>query len=261
MAKTPALNVKIVNEKETKKFLTQDIPDYTRFAVANTASRVVFLGLEKSEAQFRRDFILRNKFIVGTAPGKGALKFTRAIPHHDISKITASWGSPEKRGSADLSFLEEQEEGFTHKGVVPTEAARTSKSRAKRIRKANYMSKMAVRSLGVNDLKTRVIFFKKAFKEGFGLPGSNQFFYMKDNQYAPGWSAGFYQFSRKTPPGKEFVYPNLRRIYYDGPKVEKRRRAKKWMEKSKNTITQADIDRIYKDEFNKQFTRELKRRW
>lgn len=265
MAK-PGISVKIRDEKQVRETIGKDIPDFTRFAVANTGSRVAFLGLEKSEDHMRHIFNLRNKFIVSSAPGKGALKFNRAIPHHDLDKIVSSWGSPDKIGSRDYSFLEDQEEGFTNTGAVPTKQARIAKSEKKRIRRVNYMNKMTVMKLSdgpsaTNKLGARIAFFKMAFSEGFGFPGSNQFFYIKDGEYLPGWSAGFYQFSRKNTPGPDFQYPNIRRLYYTGSDVRKRRRATHWMQISKNKITQRDIEKIYEKEFNQAFTRGIKRRW
>ena len=259
------LTVKLLNEKQYKKTIEKDFPDFTRFAVANTASRVAYLGMELSEKQMKHDFNLRNKFLVGSSPGKGALKFNRAIPHHDLRKIESSWGSPEKAGSKDYSFLEDQEEGFKNESAVPSDSARISKSYKKKLRKINYINKMRIKKLSDgplsgHNLAARVAFFTQSFKEGFGLPGSNQFFYLDDNEYAPGWSAGFYQFSRKVPPKSHLNYPNIRRLYYTGKTTEKNRRAVRWMERSKNKITQNDIDKIYADEFKKAFTRQIKRR-
>ena len=264
---TPDISIKIKNKKEVKKYLDSGLPNAVRFAVANTASRTVFLGLKKSEKQMDKDFILRNKLLVSSAPGKGALKFNRAIPHHDISKITASWGSPEKKGSADLGFLEDQEEGFTNTAAVPAAVSRTSKSIKKRVKKKNYFKNMQVmRSSRIGSSKAQTIggkvrhMLKEAFKMGFGLPGSNQFFYLKDDEYAPRWEAGFFQFSRSSTPGSQYKFPNIRRLFYTGKKAEKRRRAKHWMERSKNKITQAEIEKLYNEEANKSFTKQLQKR-
>ena len=129
----------ITNDREVKQMLQKDFPNYARFAIANTASRVAFLGLERSESQMRKDFTLRNRYLVSTRPGRGALQFNRAIPHHDINKISSSWGSPAKIGRKDYEFLEEQEDGFSHSGPVPTESARISNAQKKRIRRISYL--------------------------------------------------------------------------------------------------------------------------
>ena len=264
---TPNLSIKIKNKKEFKKYLSNGVPNAERFAVAGTASRIVFLGLKKSEKQMDKDFILRNKLVVGSTPGKGALKFNKAIPHHDINKITASWGSPEKKGSADISFLEDQEEGFTNKAPVPAATSRTSKTIKKRVKKKNYFKNMQVmRESRIGSSKAQTIggrvrhMLKEAFKIGFGLPGSNQFFYLKDDEYSAGWEAGFFQFSRSAPPGSGYNFPNIRRLFYTGKKAEKRRRARHWMEKSKNKITQSEIEKIYNQEADKSFTKQLQKR-
>ncbi len=260
MAKKP-FNVSIKNETDTKKMFKQDFPNYARFAIANTASRVAFLGVEKAEDEMRKDFFLRNKFVVSTSPGKGAVKFNKAIPHHDISKIKSSWGSPEKAGSRDYSFLEEQEEGFTHEGMIPiAENARTSKSEKKPIKRAARRYQLEVMSNrgfpgDTEQAKTRV-FLKEAFKNGFGLPGSKQYFYLKKGDLNK-WSEGLYQFksSAITKPGNRF--PNVKQIYTNNKNDNRRRKAKHWMENSKNKITQSEIERIYFEEARRSFTHQI----
>jgi hypothetical protein len=55
-------------------------------------------------------------------------------------------------------------------------------------------------------------------------------------------------------------HPNIVRVYYNpgGKSGEKKRRARKWMEKSQNKIKQSEIDLFYEQEFNKQLTRNIK---
>ena len=256
-------NIDLVNEKEIKQLLSKDFPNYARFAIANTASQVAYLGIKKSEAILKNDFTLRNKFIVSSKPGAGAIKYNKAIPHHNISKITSSWGSPEKVGTKDYSFLEDQEDGFINDSPIPTKDARVSKKNQKKIRRRNWfagMSIMRTSKLGKSNATTDYgkvrHMLREGYNNGFGLPGSNQFFYMEDNEYLPGWSGGFFQFARKNTPAKNGLnYPTVRRIYYAGDSTKKKRRAKRWMEQSANSFTQAEIEKIYKIEADKAFTK------
>lgn len=239
----------------------KDWPNYVRFAVANTATRIVFLGLEKSEQQMRNDFTLRNKFLVSSRPGAGALKYNKAIPHHDISKITASWGSPEKRGQGDLEFLEEQEEGFLQKKFTPATYARKGSNRGKTIR--NNLRRRAIEIMdsrgfgGKNDEQTMLFFLRQAYINGYGMPGSKQFMYIHNNEFGP-FREGLYQFkSRGIGGGNQF--PEIQAVYYKKDKKGQRRAAVHWMEKSKNKITQADIDKAYIEEAKRSFTKQITR--
>ncbi|MCK5600684.1 hypothetical protein KAR91_02375 [Candidatus Pacearchaeota archaeon] len=260
MAKQP-FNVKIKDEKETKKIFSTDFPNYARFAIANTASRVAFLGVEKAEDEMRKDFFLRNKYIVGSKPGKGAVKFNRAIPHHDINKISSSWGSPEKQGRKDFTFLEEQEEGFTHSGPVPTEKARISKNQKKRIKRANYLSRVQRRNpddmAGLSALSGMAktwAFLRASYKDGFGLPGSDQFFFLRHTQLPPGMTEGWFQFSSSNPKAGD-SFPRWKQVFYK--KKSENRRAVHWMENSKNKITASEIDKIYTEEAARSFTKQI----
>jgi len=255
----------IKNDSEIRQTLSRDFPNFARFAIANTASRVAFLGMEKSETEMRRDFTLRNKYVVSSKPGGGALKFNRAIPHHDIDKIESSWGSPSKQGRRDYEFLEEQEDGFKHSGPVPTERARTAKNQRKKVRTAFLFRQMALRrpsdvgTVKANDpLAQTWAMLRNAYKDGYGLPGSNQFFYMRKSELPTGMTSGWFQFVSSSPKSGN-TFPKWKQIYYDGK--NERRSATHWMENSKNKITQSDIEKFYKDEAAKAFTRGITRRW
>ncbi len=261
MAK-PGMSVKIRNRKEVQQTIKQDWPDFTRFAVANTASRVAFLGMEKSEDQFRRVFNLKNKFLVGSKPGKGALKFNRAIPHHNINKITSSWGSPGKRGNSSLEFLEDQETGFSQKIFTPSTNARVSKNEKKKIKRNLRRNAMEIMSSGgfpgKNKRQQMVFFMRQAYLNSFAMPGSKQFIYIHDGEFG-GFREGLYQFSSRNLSGGQF--PRIRAIYYKRDKKGQVRKATNWMKNSANAFSQAEIDKIYEKEFNLAFTREIKRRW
>lgn len=268
MANLP-LKIDIKNEREFKQMLAKGFPDSTRFAVSNAATRIVFHGMERSEEQIRDDFILRGSFVVGKSPGKGAVKYEKAIPHHDLSKIVASWGSVDKAGSKDYGFMEKQEEGFVNenKPVPNPKESRRGGSQAGKVLKAVYLKGAVIRRLSDfgsaigSATVARVVRLRNAFKQGFGLPGSNQFFAMDDGEYAPAWSGGLFQFSGVEPPRNDLFYPNMRRLFYDpkGKSGEKRRRARHWMEKSANKITQGEIEKLYTEEFNKQLERNIKK--
>ena len=262
------LSCTIKNKTETQQFFNETVPNSVRFAVANACTKVVFLGLERSERQIRDDFILRGGYVVGKSPGKGAIKYQKAIPHHDLSQISASWGSVDKMGSRDYSFMEDQEEGFANeKKPVPNPATiRRGGTKTGKVSKAYYLKNAQIKKLselpgsGKNDKMTRVFKLSRAYRQGFGLPGSNQFFSFSDGEYAPGWSGGLFQFGQTAPPRDDLFYPNVKRLYYNpsGKSGEKRRRARKWMEKSQNTITQADLERLYFQEFDNQLARNMK---
>ena len=258
----PNFDVKIRNRKEIQRTIKKDWPDFTRFAVANTASRVAFLGMEKSEDEFRRRFTLRNKFLISSKPGKGALKFNRAIPHHNINKIESSWGSPEKRGSGSLEFLEDQEEGFTQRKFTPAINARVSKNEAKKIKTNLRRNAIEIMSSGgfpgKNKRQQMVFFMRQAFLNSFAMPGSKQFIYIHDNEFG-GFREGLYQFKSRNLSGGQF--PRIRAIYYKQDKRGQKRKATHWMKNSANAFKQTEIDRIYGKEFNLAFTRSIKRRW
>lgn len=265
MANNPGLIVTVNNKSETQDIFKNQFPNHARFAIANTASRVAFEGVKRAENKMRNDFILRNNYLVSSAPGRGAVKFNRAIPHHNISLINSSWGSPDKIGARDYSFLEDQETGFTHYGVVPTQQARISKSQRKRIKRINYLQGMNIRKpddigsiSSQNAMGKTWAMLRKAYRDGFGLPGSKQFFYLEKSELPGGMTSGFYQFKRSTPSGDN-DFPEWKKIYHDVD--NSRRKAVHWMEESKNTFTQSDIDKIFTEEARKSFTRQINRRW
>jgi len=253
-----SMTVKILNEADTKKMFKTDFPNYARFAVANTAVKVAFLGVEKAETEIRHDFNLKNKFVVGTSPGKGAVKFTghRDVkPHHDLRKIISSWGSPAK-----YDFMEKQEEGFTHKGMIPyAKNARTSgsinrpiKGKAKRF----HLEIMSNRGMSGNTAKLRtMVLLREAYKNNYGLPGTKQYFYLSKGDFGI-WGEGLYQFKKSNPTAGN-LFPNLKQVYSNKPDDNRKRKATHWMEDSKNRITQAEVDRIFNIEAKRSFTKQI----
>ena len=258
---------KIKNEKQARDLYHKQFPDYTRFATANTASRVAFLGMEKSNDQFSRSFNLSNKYLRGSGPGKGVLKFNRAIPHHDLDRIISSWGSPYKRGSTSLDFLDEQETGFKHKGMVPTKNAYPGRNQKKGIKRALARNAINVkgtrgfpRGIAANNQQRTLFAVRQLYLSGFASPNSKQFIYLRKEDQFFGFREGMYQFTGSSPrAGMQF--PHLKMIYAKDDKKGKSRKATNWMEKSSKAISQNDIDKIYKQEFDKAFTRDIKRRW
>lgn len=258
-----SIRATITNERESREYFNQYIPDSTRFAMANTASRIAFLGIEKSNKQFRKEFDLSNKYLTGSAPGRGVLKFNRAIPHHNLNKIESSWGVPPKRGNTSLDFLEDQETGFRHKGMVPGENAypgRDGKKAIKRNLRRYQIETMNTAGLPGKSVKQRALFFlRQAYLNRFGMPGSKQFLYIRPREFN-NFREGMYQFTSSNPElGGQF--PKLRLIYAKNDKQNKRRSATHWMQKTSNDFKQSEIDLIYGQEFNKAFTRGLRRRF
>jgi hypothetical protein len=263
------VNVKIVNKKEVDELLKRGLPNSVRFAVANTCSRVVFSGLKDSEGIIRDDFILRGGFVVGKSPGKGAVKYEKAIPHHDISKISATWGSVDKAGNKDYSFMEGQEEGFTNekKPVPNPQNARAASSEKRKVLRRAYLKNADIRhprslftGLVGSSRQMLMIGLSRAYREGFGAFGSNQFFGFGDNEI-PGWEGGLFQFGQSEILADGMKRPNLVRLYYnpEGKSGNKKRRARHWMQRSAAKITQTEIDTFYKEEFNKQLARNIKK--
>jgi len=263
------LNARIINEKEAKQFFGKVLPDSVRYTIANTLTRAVYKGMEASEEQVRDDFFLRGSYVIGKTPGKGAIKYEKAIPSHDIKNIAARWGSVDKVGSRDYAFMEKQESGFENENKPVPNASQVRKggSEKEKVKTDFYLKKAQIRKMsdfgGVsgNDKKARIIRMRAAYKAGYGKPGSNELFSFDDNEYNPGWEGGLFQFAGNEPPRDDLHYPNVRRLYYnpEGKSRTKKRRARHWMEKSGNTITQSDFDKIYAEEFNKQLARNLKK--
>lgn len=252
------LNVKaeIANFPECEEYFGKTLPDNARFTIANATTRVVYLGLERSTLRFKKSFELSNNYLAGTSVGKGILKYDRAIPHHNLNNIMASWGVPETRGQTDLSFMEDQETGFKHKGMVPGKPAYPGKNTKKAISKNFRRYNIEVKK---NNGKNAMVFLREAFREGYGLPKSKRFFYLHDGEFLD-FREGLYQFrSSAAKPGHQF--PLLSLVYAKYDKVNKTRQATHWMEISKNSITQADIDKIYGEEFEKAFNRNIRRNW
>jgi|WetSurMetagenome_2_1015567.scaffolds.fasta_scaffold02367_18 hypothetical protein len=263
--------IKITNEKDAKDFFQKILPDSVRFSVANTCTRAVYSGMEASENEIRDDFILRGGYVVGKKPGRGAIKYDKAIPSHDIDKISARWGSVDKVGAKDYSFMQKQEEGFTNetKPVPDAATARSGGTEQGKVQRKNYINGADIKKLkdfasglnGKSDIARRVIAMKRAYKQGYGLPGSSQFFSFDDDEYAAKWEGGLFQFGQNEPPRSGLRYPNVKRLYYnpEGKNKSKRRRAVRWMQKSKNKIKQTEIDKFYAEEMNKQLARQMKK--
>lgn len=263
------VNIDIVNKKEVEQLLKKGLPDSVRFAVAKTCTRVVFSGLEDSEDIIRDDFILRGGYVVSKSPGKGAIKYDKAIPHHDINKISATWGSVDKAGNKDYSFMEKQEIGFENekKPVPNPKNARASSSEKRKVLRRAYLKNADIRhprslftGLVGSTRQMLMIGLSRAYREGFGNFGSHQFFAFGDNEI-PGWEGGLFQFGQSEILADGMNRPNLVRLYYnpEGKNNSKKRRARHWMERSAAKITQAEIDKYYKEEFAKQLARNIKK--
>lgn len=253
----------IKNKKSAELYFNKALPDSYRFAMAGTANRVVFEGIKKSNEQFKKEFTLSNNYLVGKTPGAGILKFNKAIPHHDINKISASWGVPEKRGQTDLEFMYDQEKGFQHDGMVPTKNAYPGQNKDRVIKRNLRRKGLQLKStrgfprgIAANNRQRTVFFLAKMYKNKFALPGSKQFIYLKPSDEFYGFNEGMYQFAKNTPFG---LFPKLKLIYSTTDKKNKRRNPTHWMEKSSNSFRQSEIDDIWEKEFDKSFTRAISR--
>ena len=101
-----------ISHAELKKLFSKTVPNYVRFAVANTMTSMAYRGMGHSEKWIKRNWITRNKFVLGGGTGKGAIKYNRAKPSHDIGSIWSSQGSPANVGSKNYKFMADQEGGF-----------------------------------------------------------------------------------------------------------------------------------------------------
>ncbi len=261
-----------VSPKELKKLFHKDFPNYIRFAVANTLTAAVYKGMTYSEKWLYKNWITRNKFLLGGGPGKGAIKFNKAKPSHDVGTIWASWGSPKSVGSKNFEFMEDQEDGFRVKGSVPTKQARTSKNYKKKIPSRNRRRKQNIRELA----KVRVALgrnwkpglmeiraLRLLHQQSFALPGSNQFIHMQDNQFL-NFGSGLYQFAKKKVPNKlsksgfKLQFPNLKKMYISGTEKKPDRKAANWMKKSSLQLKQSDLDKMFDKAADQAFTGQLK---
>lgn len=256
-----------VDSKDITKLYSQTFPNYVRFAVANTLTKGAFLGMRKSEQWIKRNWNLRNKFLLGGGPGKGAIKYDRALPSRDINSIFSKWGSVANVGSKKYDFMEKQEGGFNIKGTTPTNQARTGKNYKKRIppKRRRHSNKIQEMRGGSSSKRMTLVYLRRTFKKGFALPGSGQYFYMKDNQFL-NFGAGLYQFTRKTIPqsarskntGAKLQFPNLKKVYIAGKQNRKTRKDSKWMLKSSMEIKQSQIDKIFEEEADRAFAGQLR---
>lgn len=265
MAKNKQFSATIKNEKQVKKYFNQVLPDSTRFALSGTANKVAFEGLKKSNEQFKKEFHLSNNYLVGSAPGKGVLKFTKSKPHHDLNKIESAWGAPPKRGQTDLDFLVDQEDGFKHDGLVPTKHAYPSQNKKKVIKRALRRNAITVkgtrgfpRGLAPTNQTRTLYFLRKTYLDGFAMPGSKQFIYIKPEDQFFNFREGMYQFST-TNPTISGNFPKLKMIYAKNDSVNKKRNPTDWMDKSSKSFTQTEIDNIYEKELNKSLTQAFKK--
>jgi hypothetical protein len=247
----------IKNKKQANNYFNRVLPDSTRFALAGTANVVAFEGLKKSNQQFKKEFVLSNKYLIGSAPGKGVLKFTKSKPHHDLNKIESSWGVPPKRGATDLDFLVDQETGFKHDGMVPTKHAYPSQNKNKVIKRALRRSGITIkgtrgfpRGIAPTNAMRTVFFIRQMKLNNFAQSGSKQYIYLKPEDQFFNFREGMYQF---TTQGR------LKMIYAKHDSVNKKRNPTDWMDKSSKAFTQTEIDNIYEKELNKSLTQAFKK--
>ncbi|MHA1379297.1 MAG: hypothetical protein ACTSRG_13015 [Candidatus Helarchaeota archaeon] len=267
-----ATKVTKVNIKDVEDLFKRKFPNYVRFAVANTLTSSVYNGMQYSEKWLKKNWITRNRFLLGGGPGKGAIKFNKAIPSHDITRIWAAWGSPESVGSKDFRFMEDQEEGFKSKGSTPAKKARIGKNYRKRIPKKNRRIKQNIRNLSLVRVKLgktwkpglmEIRALRKLHQERFAFPGSNQFFFMADNQFL-NFGGGLYQFAKKSIPNKlsksghKLQFPNLKKVYTAGDDNNRNRKGTNWMKKSSLQLKQEEINKIFDKAADQAFTGQLK---
>ncbi|MCK4501138.1 hypothetical protein KAU11_11625 [Candidatus Babeliales bacterium] len=254
-----------ISNKDAKKLFSKTYPNFVRFAVANTLTSVSFKGMGHSEDWIKKNWINRNKFLLGGGTGKGAIKYNRAKPSHDLNNIWSSWGSPASVGSKNYKFMADQEDGFVSKGSTPTKNARVGKNYNKGIPRKRRRSKSNIEQLrgAVSSKRMAIIHLRRLYKMQFALPGSKQFFYMKDNQFL-NFGAGLYQFTKKTVPNKlsksgaKLQFPNLKKMYIAGKQNRKTRKDAKWMSKSSLQIKQTDINKIFDKAADQAFAGQLK---
>ena len=251
--------------KQFQKLFKKDFPNYFRFAAANTLTSAAYKGMQHSEKWLSDNWIQRNKFLLGGGPGKGAIKYNRAKPSHDISTIWSSWGSPKSHGSKNFEFMLGQEEGFKTKGTTPANKARISKNYKKRIpsknkRRTNNIEKLRGAALGK---RFAIISLRRLFKRRFALPGSNQFFFMKQNQFS-NFGGGLYQFAKNRKPNKlsqsgaKLQFPNIKKMFAAPTGAERIRKGTSWMKKSSLLIKQSDLEKIFEKAADQAFTGQLK---
>lgn len=254
-------NATIENQKQVEKYWNQTLPDTHRFAMSMTANDVAVEGVRKTNTIFKKKFNLSNKFLVGNKLGSGVIKFNKAIPHRDLSKISSSYGAPAKKGSSSLEFLVDQEDGFTSKTQAPTKNAYPSRNSKKVIKKNLRRANIEImNSAGFpgKDAQQRAIFFmRQAYTNSFAMPGSKQFIYIKSGEFF-NFREGMYQFANNSPKsGNQF--PRLKMIYSKDDSKNKKRDATHWMEESSLSFTQKEIDTFWSKNLDKSFTNAMKK--
>lgn len=253
------MKAEITNKSQADKYFNQVLPDVDRFALAGTANQVAFEGIKKSNAQFKKSFHLSNKYLVGSKPGNGVLKFQKAKPSHTLSKINSAWGAPAKRGATDLDFLVKQEDGFKHDGMIPTKWAYPSANKDKVIKRNYRRNKIEVLRPTTTD-KNPLFAMRKLYLSHYAMPKSNQLIYIKKGDNIPNptnsFNEGMYQFSTANTSSQ---YPHLKKIYSKTDSVNKKRNPTDWMDKSSKSFTQPEIDKIYGKQLDKSLTMAFKK--
>lgn len=255
----------ITNQRQAKQYFNHTLSDIQRFAIAGTANKVAFEGIIKTNKQFKKDFHLSNKFLVGSAPGKGLIKFNKAKPSHDINKIESEFGAPRKRGDTDLKFLVAQEFGFKHGGMVPTKWAYPHQQK-KRVIKRNLARKGITikgtrgfpRGKAATNQQRTLFFMRQMYLNNYALPGSKQFIYIRPSDQFFNFSEGMYQFSGGGLKG-DAQFPHLKLIYATTDKVNKRRKPTNTFKKVSLQFTETEIGKIFEKEFNRSFTNQIKK--
>ena len=243
--------IEFPDSNEFVKQLKQDLPNAVRFAAKFTLDRLAYSGVVKAERQIKRKMITRNKYTVGNRPGQKGIKYNKAKPRRNMSLIFSEFGA-----TTDRKYLAKQEEGFKDRGSVPTKAARTSKKYNRTTKKAAYFNKMKVRNLsdykgkGKGSVKRTRAMLYMAYKSGFGLPNSSNFFSIENNQYH-GFKKGLYQFTTKGTR-KNNAYPGLKKMYYGKGTTNPTRHGKHWMRDALGQFKQQEIDAIFAQESKRQ---------
>jgi hypothetical protein len=261
------MSVKIDFDNSNKfvKQLKKDIPDAVRFAASFTLNDLAYSGVKKAERQIKKKMTLRNKHTVGNKPASRGVKFNRSKPRRDMSLQFSEFGA-----TTEYDYLKEQNDGFKHKGIQPLDKSRTGNSHHRTLRKKNYLRAMSVKSLkdyrGPGTTKgLRGIFSKTnknsvrrwrallflAYRKGYGLPGSSQFFYIEKNSYH-GFNEGYFQFASKSPKKKKFAYPHLKKFFHGKGVKNTARYGQKWMDAALKKFTQAEINKSFADNSKKQ---------
>jgi len=237
MAKNKQFKATITNKREADKYFKQALPNAYRFAMSGTANSVAFEGIKKSNDIFKKEFTLSNNYLI-----------------------------PPKRGQTSLDFLDDQEVGFTHKGMVPTKHAYPGKNREKvikrNLRRQNIQLKGTrgfPRGIAKTNQQRTLFFLRQMYTQRFAMPGSKQFIYIRPEDQFLNFTEGMYQFSSNTPFGDYGNFPKLKMIYSTEDKVNKKRKATNWMEQSSKSFTQTELDNIWEKEFNKSFTNAIKK--